>query len=136
MGSSAAVRGSFRIRTRAMLVVIASQLLTAGALAGTAAASVGPDPSGDQDTRYGARVWDVLAMCESGGNWSTNSGNGYYGGLQFDATTWRRYGGKEYAPLPHQANREEQITIARQVRDDHDGYEAWPVCARKLRLPR
>jgi uncharacterized protein YabE (DUF348 family) len=81
-------------------------------------------------------AWDSLAKCEAGGNWAINTGNGYYGGLQFDASTWRAYGGTEYAPLPHQASREEQIAVGTKVRDDRSGYGAWPACARKLGLPR
>ncbi|SDG16796.1 Uncharacterized conserved protein YabE, contains G5 and tandem DUF348 domains [Pseudonocardia oroxyli] len=81
-------------------------------------------------------VWDRLAKCEAGGNWAINSGNGYYGGVQFDASTWRAYGGTQYAPLPHQATREQQIATAEKVRDDRGGYGAWPACARKLGLPR
>jgi uncharacterized protein YabE (DUF348 family) len=81
-------------------------------------------------------VWDRLANCEATGNWAINNGNGYYGGLQFDAGTWRSYGGTDYAPLPHQANREEQIAVASKVRDDRGGYGAWPACASKLGLPR
>ena len=57
-------------------------------------------------------VWDKLAKCEATGNWSINTGNGYYGGLQFDAGTWKAYGGTEYAALPHQASRGEQIAVA------------------------
>lgn len=79
-------------------------------------------------------VWDRLARCEAGGNWHTNSGNGYYGGVQFDAQTWRAYGGGEYASLPHQASREEQIAVAQKVRDDRGGFGAWPACSRKLGL--
>jgi uncharacterized protein YabE (DUF348 family) len=81
-------------------------------------------------------VWDQLANCEAGGNWAINSGNGYYGGVQFDASTWRAYGGAQYAPLPHQASREEQIAVASKVRDSRGGFSAWPACARKLGLPR
>ncbi|WP_271214953.1 resuscitation-promoting factor, partial [Pseudonocardia halophobica] len=81
-------------------------------------------------------VWDRLAQCEAGGNWAINTGNGYYGGVQFDASTWRAYGGAQYAPLPHQASREEQIAVASKVRDSRGGYGAWPACARKLGLPR
>jgi uncharacterized protein YabE (DUF348 family) len=81
-------------------------------------------------------VWDRLAKCEATGNWGINSGNGYYGGLQFDAGTWRSYGGTDYAPLPHQASREEQIAVASKVRDDRGGYGAWPACANKMGLPR
>jgi uncharacterized protein YabE (DUF348 family) len=81
-------------------------------------------------------VWDRLANCEATGNWAINTGNGYYGGLQFDAGTWRAYGGTDYAPLPHQASREEQIAVASKVHDDRGGYGAWPACSRKLGLPR
>ncbi len=81
-------------------------------------------------------VWDRLAQCEATGNWGINTGNGYYGGLQFDAGTWRAYGGTDYAPLPHQASREEQIAVASKVRDDRGGYGAWPACSRRLGLPR
>jgi uncharacterized protein YabE (DUF348 family) len=84
----------------------------------------------------GPGVWDALAKCEAGGNWATNSGNGYYGGLQFDRRTWLAYGGDDYAPLPHQAGRDEQIAVATKVRDDRGGYGSWPACARKLGLPR
>ena len=79
-------------------------------------------------------VWDRLATCEAGGNWQANTGNGYYGGMQFDAQTWRANGGTQYAPYPHQASREEQIAVAQKVRDSRGGYGAWPACSRKLRL--
>ncbi len=81
-------------------------------------------------------VWDRLAQCESTGNWAINTGNGYYGGLQFDSATWRAYGGTEFAPQAHQATREQQIAVATRVRDDRGGYGSWPACARKLSLPR
>ncbi|MFC4002749.1 transglycosylase family protein [Prauserella oleivorans] len=79
-------------------------------------------------------VWDRLAECESGGNWATNTGNGYYGGLQFDKSTWDAYGGDAYAAYPHQASREQQIAIATKVRDDRGGYGAWPSCSSQLGL--
>jgi resuscitation-promoting factor RpfB len=75
-------------------------------------------------------VWDKLAQCESGGNWSINTGNGYYGGLQFSLSTWRAYGGNGY---PHQASREEQIRIAKKLQADA-GWGAWPGCSSKLGL--
>ncbi|WP_433288967.1 transglycosylase family protein [Pseudonocardia sp. CA-142604] len=80
-------------------------------------------------------VWDRLAQCESSGDWAIDTGNGYYGGLQFDADTWRAYGGTEFAPSAHRATREQQITVATRVRDDRGGYGSWPACARKLDLP-
>ncbi|MFW6867136.1 transglycosylase family protein [Nocardioides sp. CPCC 206347] len=81
----------------------------------------------------GSSVWDRLAQCEAGGNWATNTGNGYYGGLQFSLGTWRANGG---TGMPHQASRETQIAIATKVRDASGGYGAWPGCASKLGLPR
>ncbi|WP_281258421.1 resuscitation-promoting factor [Nocardioides gansuensis] len=81
----------------------------------------------------GNTVWDALAQCESGGNWAINTGNGYYGGLQFSLSTWRAYGGTGY---PHQASRETQIAIATKVRDASGGYGAWPACSASLGLPR
>ena len=78
-------------------------------------------------------VWDRLAGCESGGNWHINTGNGYYGGLQFSLGTWHAYGG---TGLPSQHSRETQIAIATKLRDASGGYGAWPGCAAKLGLPR
>jgi resuscitation-promoting factor RpfB len=78
-------------------------------------------------------VWDQLAQCESGGNWAINTGNGYYGGLQFNPGTWAAYGG---AGMPHENSREQQIAIAEKVRAANGGYGAWPGCASKLGLPR
>jgi resuscitation-promoting factor RpfB len=80
-------------------------------------------------------VWDRLAQCEAGGNWAINTGNGYYGGLQFNKSTWDSNGGGQYAAYAHQATREQQIAIATKVRDNRGGYGAWPACARKLGLP-
>ncbi|MEV4922548.1 transglycosylase family protein [Streptomyces roseoverticillatus] len=60
-------------------------------------------------------TWDKVAQCESGGDWSINTGNGYYGGLQFSADTWRAYGGTQYAPYAHQATKQQQILIAEKV---------------------
>ncbi|GAA3855254.1 resuscitation-promoting factor [Saccharothrix violaceirubra] len=80
-------------------------------------------------------VWDKLAQCEATGNWAINTGNGYYGGLQFDKGTWDAYGGSAYAAYPHQASREQQIAIATKVRDARGGYSAWPACQAKLGLP-
>jgi len=81
-------------------------------------------------------VWDRLARCESSGNWAIDTGNGYYGGLQFDDSTWRAYGGTEFAPRADRATRAQQISVATRVRDDRGGYGSWPACARKLGLPR
>ena len=78
-------------------------------------------------------VWDSLAQCEATGNWAINTGNGYYGGLQFDLTTWERWGGTEYAPRPDLATREEQIAIAKKTQAAQ-GWGAWPTCTSKLGL--
>ncbi|MET8582155.1 transglycosylase family protein [Streptomyces collinus] len=73
-------------------------------------------------------VWDRIAQCESGGNWHINTGNGYYGGLQFSAGTWRAYGGSAYAPTADQASRGAQIAVATKVQQAQ-GWGAWPVCS-------
>ncbi|WP_315969059.1 transglycosylase family protein [Nigerium massiliense] len=71
-----------------------------------------------------AAMWDRIAKCESGGNWSINTGNGYYGGLQFNAGTWRSAGGGDFAALPHQASRAEQITVANRLYAER-GLQPW-----------
>ncbi|SBS79478.1 Transglycosylase-like domain protein [uncultured Mycobacterium sp.] len=71
--------------------------------------------------------WDAVAQCESGGNWAINTGNGYYGGLQFTLGTWRSNGG---AGSPHNASRDEQIRVAENVLRSQ-GRGAWPVCGRR-----
>ena len=85
-------------------------------------------------TYDGDSVWDDLARCESGGNWAINTGNGYYGGLQFSVPTWEGYGGAEFAAYPHEASREEQIAVAERLRAAR-GYGPWPACRLKLGLP-
>ena len=77
-------------------------------------------------------VWDRLAQCESGGNWHINTGNGYYGGLQFSLGTWHAYGG---TGLPSSHSRETQIAVATKLRNASGGYGAWPACAARLGLP-
>ncbi|MFD7710363.1 transglycosylase family protein [Streptomyces sp. NPDC059785] len=73
-------------------------------------------------------VWDRIAQCESGGNWHINTGNGYYGGLQFSAATWRGFGGTAYASRADQASRSAQIAVATKVQRVQ-GWGAWPVCS-------
>jgi uncharacterized protein YabE (DUF348 family) len=75
-------------------------------------------------------VFDRLAQCESGGNWQANTGNGYYGGVQFSASTWRAVGG---SGLPHQHSREEQIKRAT-ILQERSGWGQWPSCSSKLGL--
>lgn len=81
----------------------------------------------------GRTVWDSLAQCESNGNWSANTGNGYYGGLQFSLSTWLAYGGDQFAYWPSQATREQQIVVAERVLAGQ-GWGAWPYCSAKLGL--
>jgi len=76
-------------------------------------------------------AWDRIAECESGGNWSTNTGNGYYGGLQFSHQTWVAYGGDAYASNAHLASKAQQIAIAEKVRAARGGYGDWPVCGKR-----
>ena len=92
-----------------------------------------PAPAPTTNYASGSTVWDQLAQCESGGNWAADTGNGYYGGLQFTVSTWQAYGGSGY---PNQASRETQIAIATKVRDASGGYGAWPACSQQLGLPQ
>jgi nucleoid-associated protein YgaU len=79
------------------------------------------------------RTWNRLAQCESGGRWHINTGNGYYGGLQFSASTWRHFGGTKYARRADLATRAEQVLIAERTLRAQ-GWGAWPACSRKLGL--
>ncbi len=76
----------------------------------------------------GTGVWDKLAQCEAGGNWGINTGNGYYGGLQFTLSSWRAVGGSGY---PNQASRAEQIARGK-ILQSRQGWGAWPACTAKL----
>jgi hypothetical protein len=96
----------------------------AAAEAFLAGAGAAPQPSG---------VWDDLADCESGGDWAINTGNGYYGGLQFSSSTWLAYGGGDFADRADLASRDEQIAVAERVRAD-GGFGSWPSCASSLGL--
>lgn len=93
------------------------------ALSATAANAATP-------TATSASTWDALAQCESGGNWATNTGNGFSGGLQFTAQTWAAYGG---TGSPESASRAQQIAVAEKVQAGQ-GWGAWPACAAQLGL--
>ena len=80
-------------------------------------------------------VWDEVAQCESGGNWSINTGNGYHGGLQFSPSTWRAFGGGEYAATADQASKAEQIAIAKRTLHGQ-GPGAWPACGKRAGLTK
>jgi len=75
----------------------------------------------------GGADWNAIAACESGGNWSINTGNGFYGGLQFTQQTWLGYGGGQYAPSANLATPSEQISVGQRVLAGQ-GIGAWPVC--------
>ncbi|WP_030248179.1 transglycosylase family protein, partial [Streptomyces sp. NRRL S-350] len=101
---------SAQTRMRKSLAVFALSLAPLG-LAGTAGAA-------------SVSTWDKVAACESGGNWSINTGNNYYGGLQISEHNWQYYGGTQYAAYPHQATKKEQILIAEKILADQ-GAGAW-----------
>lgn len=103
---------------------IAIGTLAVGAVTGVAAVLAPASPAS------AAVNWDAIAQCESGGNWHINTGNGYYGGLQFSQSTWSGYGGKKYASRADLASRGEQIAIAEKVLDGQ-GIGAWPTCGKK-----
>jgi len=87
-----------------------------------------PAPAPAPNYSGGGTAWDRIAACESGGNWAANTGNGYYGGLQFSLSTWQSYGG---SGRPDQNSRAAQIAIAEKVRAAEGGYGAWPVCGQR-----
>ncbi|MFD4469979.1 transglycosylase family protein [Rhodococcus sp. NPDC058505] len=101
---------------------------TLGAVAATAALAALPMAVGTTTASAAAYDWDGVAQCESGGNWSTNTGNGYYGGLQFSQSTWAANGG---SGSPHNASKAEQIRVAENVLATQ-GVGAWPHCGQYL----
>ncbi|MEW2294242.1 transglycosylase family protein [Streptomyces sp. NPDC006743] len=112
----AAVRHPRLLTLRGALVAAA----TTAALAGGPAATAAPAGAFTAD-------WDAIAACESGGNWQANTGNGYYGGLQFAQSSWIAAGGLQYAPRADLATRREQIAVARRLAA-LQGMQAW-ACA-------
>jgi resuscitation-promoting factor RpfA len=115
-------------------IVVVTAIAMCGATPAAAAAET-PDSASPRTQDRGS-VWDRLAQCESGGNWAANTGNGYYGGLQFNRKTWNAHGGARFNSYPHRASREQQIAVATALRNASGGYGSWPACARKLGLPR
>jgi uncharacterized protein YabE (DUF348 family) len=89
---------------------------------------VGTKPGTDVPPVSNGSIWDAIASCEAGGNWAINTGNGYYGGVQFDQGTWERNGGLRFAARADLATRDEQIAIA-EVTRARQGWGAWPVCS-------
>ncbi|MER7585055.1 transglycosylase family protein [Kitasatospora sp. NPDC097691] len=116
-----------RLRRLVPTALCALTVVLAGAPAAHAAPpgrDGGSDPGRADGSRYD---WDGVAACESSGNWRVNTGNGYYGGLQFDQPTWRENGGLAYAPRPDLATREQQIAVAQRLAGRR-GLSPWPVC--------
>ncbi|WP_413756533.1 transglycosylase family protein [Streptomyces sp. MMBL 11-3] len=133
-------------RMRYAAVVVAALALPApvdavAAPPSAALSSVAPGPavsrSAPAPAPYGCAKdrwpWGCLAQCESGGRWNANTGNGYYGGLQFWQPTWRAFGGLAYAPRADLATRDEQIRVAERVLRVQ-GWKAWPACSKRYRL--
>ncbi|WP_406493441.1 LysM peptidoglycan-binding domain-containing protein [Streptomyces sp. NBC_01604] len=109
-----------------------SKATRAIAIAGvTGAAVAAPLMAAGSASAATASEWDAVAQCESGGNWSINTGNGYYGGLQFSASTWAAYGGTQYAAQANQASKAQQIAVAEKVLAGQ-GKGAWPNCGVNL----
>ncbi|MBL1107219.1 transglycosylase family protein [Streptomyces sp. 5-8] len=109
-----------------------SKAVRAVALAGvTGAAVAAPLMAAGSASAATSAEWDTVAQCESGGNWAINTGNGYYGGLQFSASTWAAYGGTQYAATADKATKGQQISVAEKVLAAQ-GKGAWPVCGTGL----
>jgi hypothetical protein len=92
---------------------------------------VGAQPGTEVPEVSQGETWNALSRCEAGGNWAINTGNGFYGGVQFDQNTWERNGGLRYAQRADLASREEQIAIA-EVTRARQGWGAWPTCSGRL----
>ena len=108
------------VRRRVTGVAVAGVATVAGGMASASSAQA-------------ATVWDRVAACESGGNWSINTGNGYYGGLQFSDRTWDAFGGERYASTANRATKSQQITVAQKVLASQ-GPGAWPTCGARAGL--
>ena len=111
--------------TRTMVRVGVAAATITGPLALSGAALAAP-ASPDSDA-----TWDRLAKCESTSNWDADTGNSFKGGLQFTDSTWKEFGGKQYASSADQASRKEQIAVAKNVHEEQ-GWKAWPTCTKKL----
>ena len=116
-----------RRRWRSSPTVVGLTVLAGSAVTGTVVA----DPA----HAAALGVWDRVAACESSGNWRINTGNGYFGGLQFAPTTWVEFGGRQYAPRADLATHRQQIEVARRVLAGQ-GPKAWPVCGKRAKLTK
>lgn len=125
------------VRTPIALIAVLAAVL----LPGTAHAAPAPPPrpgppsaaEAPHDCVSGQWPWGCVADCESGGRWDADTGNGFYGGLQFLKTTWEEFGGLTFAPRADLATREQQIAIGQEVLA-FQGWEAWPACSKRYRL--
>ncbi|WP_425832857.1 transglycosylase family protein [Streptomyces fractus] len=109
-----------------------SKAIRVATLGGVAAAAVAvPLMGATSASAATTSEWDQVAQCESGGNWSTNTGNGFYGGLQFSSSTWSAYGGSQYASTADQASKAQQIAVGEKVLAAQ-GKGAWPNCGSGL----
>ncbi len=120
MSSLPALPTRLRASLTALVAMTAALVLGAGLLAAPTIAATD-------------RTWNRLANCESGGNWHINTGNGYYGGLQFSRSTWRAYSGGHFARRADNARRIEQVAVAQRVLR-RQGWGAWPSCSSRLGL--
>ena len=118
MRSSSSSRMPARALRRGAVVLGGAAAVSVGVLAAPASAAAPND-------------WDAVAQCESSGNWAINTGNGYYGGLQFSQSTWAAFGGTEYAPRADLATKAQQIAVAERTLDVQ-GPGAWPTCGKGL----
>ncbi len=116
-----------RLARAALAAIAAPPAPAAPVSAGPAAPAAPAQASSPAPTSSGGVNWAAIAACESGGNWSASTGNGFYGGLQFTEQTWLGYGGGRYAPSANLATPAQQIAVAQQVLAGQ-GIGAWPVC--------
>ena len=122
-------KGDSALSTSTIIKRIVGVIAAVALAFGISAATAGPADAASKT------VWDKVAKCESGGRWHINTGNGFYGGLQFSVATWKAHGGKKYASKAHKASKAEQIAIARRVLASQ-GPGAWPHCGKKAHLTK
>ncbi|MFI9331195.1 transglycosylase family protein [Kitasatospora sp. NPDC052868] len=125
--TAAATTSTVTKRNRVRMAVVAGAAVAALPVAGLVTATSASAAS--------VSTWDAVAQCESGGNWAINTGNGFYGGLQFTSSTWAAFGGTAYAAQANLATKAQQISVAEKVLASQ-GPGAWPVCSVKAGLTK
>ncbi|MER6401513.1 transglycosylase family protein [Kitasatospora sp. NPDC001603] len=125
--TAAATTSTVTKRNRVRMAVVAGAAVAALPVAGLVTANSASAAS--------VSTWDAVAQCESGGNWAINTGNGFYGGLQFTSSTWAAFGGTAYAAQANLATKAQQISVAEKVLASQ-GPGAWPVCSVKAGLTK